>query len=101
MHQNIKRFGMKGSIDDDSSFPRLRAQYESLIVQQMRGEGYIPILGFGPFFSTKYLEKGNLYEFKISMYAIKIGEDKAWKIEGIDLDGNQHTRHTHQPKSNQ
>ena len=94
-----KRFKMEGTIGDDADFPRLREQYEQLVILDMRESGYIPILGLGPFFSTKRREK--LYEFVLTLYGVRVGKVKAWTLEGMDLDGKLVPRRIPPTKSKQ
>jgi hypothetical protein len=83
MHKDIKRFPLDGLMNDDSDFIRLRAQFETLIVHQMRDGGYVPVLDIGPLFSTKLLDDGH-YEFELTVYGVYVGRKKAWKVEGMD-----------------
>jgi hypothetical protein len=85
MHRKIRRFGMDGIIGDDSLFTRVRTQYEKMIIDDMRDRGYVPVLGMGPYFSTRLNIKG-YYDFVVTAYGVFVGERKAWKIEGIDVD---------------
>lgn len=82
MHSNVKRFQVEGIIDDDASFPRLRAQFEDMLVKEMRSSGYVPVLDLGPFFSTEYRHDEN-YDFVITAYGIYLGRRRAWEITGI------------------
>ena len=85
MHRDIKRFGFSGQINDDSDFIRLRAQWESMIIHQMRDDGYVPVLEFGPLFSTKYVDGS--YEFTLTVYGVYTGKKKSWNLEGMDGNG--------------
>ena len=100
MHKKIERFGFDGQIKDDSAFPRLRAQYESLVVHQMRDDGYVPVLDLGPLWSTKYQVKTDLYEFDLTVYGVYVGRRKAFSIEGMDGSGRFLPRYTPKTKSN-
>lgn len=84
MHKKIERFGFDGQIRDDSDFIRLRAQYESLVVHQMRDDGYVPVLDLGPLWSTKYEKETETYRFDMTVYGVFVGRKKAWSIEGMD-----------------
>lgn len=99
MHKNLKRFGMDGVINDDSDIPRLREQYENMVIRGMRDDGYVPILGLGPFWSTWYDMKKDWYEFVISIHGIYVGRRRACEIEGITVDGNSMMRPTPPSKS--
>lgn len=81
MHSNVKRFQVDGIINDDADFPRLRTQFEDMLVKEMRGSGYVPVLDLGPYFSTEYQE--NSYKFVITAYGIYVGRRKSWEIHGI------------------
>jgi hypothetical protein len=83
MHKPIKRFGFSGVVGDDADFPRLRAQYEDLIVKEMRDLGYVPVLDLGPYWSTKFTKETLSYEFIISIYAVHVGRRRSWEVEGM------------------
>jgi hypothetical protein len=92
-HKDLKRFPLDGQINDDSDFIRLRAQFETLIIHQMRDSGYVPVLDMGPLFSTK-LEKDGHYNFVLTVYGVYVGKKKAWTIEGMDGSGRFQPRYT-------
>jgi hypothetical protein len=91
-HKSIKRFGLEGTIADDSMFIRFREQQEFHLLAAMREAGYVPVLGFGPFFSTSYDEEKDTYTFVLSIYGIHVGVKKASTIEGIDGAGRWYER---------
>lgn len=86
MHRKIRRFGMDGIIADDSMFTTKKQQYIQLIIDDMRNRGYVPVLNMGPYFATSYNMEKNHYDFVVTAYGVFVGERKAWKIEGIDVD---------------
>lgn len=93
MHRKIERFGFSGQINDDSDFIRLRAQFESLVITQMRDDGYVPVLDLGPLFSTKYHKDGT-YTFVLTVYGVYVGRKKSRCIEGMDGSGKYLPRST-------
>jgi hypothetical protein len=93
MHKDIKKFPLDGRINDDSDFIRLRAQFETLMIHQMRDGGYVPVLDIGPLFSTQ-LEKDGHYTFVLTIYGVYVGKKKAWIIEGMDGGGKYLPRST-------
>lgn len=97
MHKDIKRFPLDGRINDDSDFVRLRAQYETMILHNMRDSGYVPVLDLGPLFSTR-LDKDGHYSFELTVYGIYVGRKKAWTIEGMDGGGKLLPRSTAKSK---
>jgi hypothetical protein len=82
MHSNVKKFQVDGIINDDADFPRLRTQFEDMLVKGMRSDGYIPVLDLGPYFSTEY-RQDETYNFLITAYGTFVGRRKAWEIQGI------------------
>jgi hypothetical protein len=97
MHKDIKRFPLDGIMNDDSDFIRLRAQFETLLIHQMRSDGYIPVLDLGPMFSTLLRSDGH-YDFELTVYGVYVGKVKAWKIEGMDGGGKYLPRSTAKSK---
>lgn len=87
MHKSIKRFGTNGIIGDDKDFESTRADLERLFIQDMRENGYLPVLGLGPTFSTKRDHEKNCYEFVISVFGLYCGKKKARQFSGVDVDG--------------
>lgn len=91
----IRRFRIDGVIGDDSDFIRLRSQYENLLTQHMRGEGFVPVLDLNPVFLTSY--ENDKYTFALIMYGMNVGKDDAWTVEGVS-DGKRLPRSTRQTK---
>lgn len=83
MHKTIKRFGLEGIVGDDADFPRLRSQYENMILKEMRESGYVPVLDLGPYWSTSFVKDKLSYQFILSVYGVYVGRKRSWEIEGI------------------
>lgn len=83
MNKKLKSFGMQGQIHDDSAIPRLRKQYEHMIEDDMRIQGYVPILDLDIQFSLEYDESADIYNFDIVLYGIYVGKKKAFLYEGF------------------
>lgn len=101
MHKKIERFGFDGVIGDDTDFIRLRSQYEALIVDQMRSDGYVPVLDLGPMWSTQWDKKKESYTFDLTVYGVYVGKRKACNIEGMDGTGKYLPRPTAKVKLKQ
>ena len=80
-HKQIKRFQVKVEFKDDSDMIRIRAQYESLLTQDMRGKGYVRVLDIDPSFSVEFT--GETWKFLMSIYGVYVGKKRAWQLEGI------------------
>lgn len=81
-HKRIKRFQIDGIFRDDSDMIRLRAQYEKMLIQSMRGDGYVQVLDIDPAFSVSYNNDENIWSFMLTMHGVYVGKVKAWQIEG-------------------
>jgi hypothetical protein len=80
-HKNIKKFQVRVEFKDDSDMIRIRAQYESLLTQDMRGKGYLRVLDLDPSFSVEF--NGETWVFLMTLYGVYVGKKKAWLSEGI------------------
>lgn len=80
-HKNIKRFQVTVSFKDDSDMIRVRAQYENLLTQDMKGKGYSRVLDIDPAFSVEF--DGETWVFLMTLYGVYVGKKKAWQSEGI------------------
>ena len=92
-HKPIKRFQVNVQFKDDSDMIRVRAQYESLLTQDMRGKGYLRVLDLDTSFSVEF--DGETWVFLMTLYGIYVGKKKAWQSEGI-TQGKLIPRITHQ-----
>ena len=82
LHKPIKRFQVNVEFQDDSDMIRVRAQYESLLVQDMRNKGYIPVLDMAPHFSVDYDNKNHKWKFFLTVFGTYIGKKRSWEYEG-------------------
>lgn len=87
MHRPIKKFGFSGQLGDDARFASLKAQYETLIVNNMREQGYVPVLDLDILWSTSYDAKTQEYTFAITVFGVYVGKAKAKIIEGMSGQG--------------
>lgn len=82
-HKKIRKFSIDGVLGQDSDIPRIRAQYESLLVHDMRGNGYVPVLDLDTLWSTEYNQAKDNWLFTLSIYGIYLGKKRAYKWEGF------------------
>ena len=80
-HKNIKRFQVKVNFKDDSDMIRVKAQYETLLLHDMRNKGYVRVLDIDTNFSVEFT--GETWVFLMTLYGVYIGKKKAWLSEGI------------------
>ena len=96
-HRRIKRFQIDVEFYDNSQLISLRPQYENLLVQDMRGKGYVRVLDIDPAFSVEFT--GETWKFLMSIHGVYVGKKKAWQSEGI-TQGKSIPRTTRQTISN-
>jgi hypothetical protein len=82
-HRNIKKFSIEGEFLNDSLIPITRAQYETLVVGDMRRKGYVPVLDLDTQWSTEYHEGKDRWFFALSIYGVYLGKKKAKLWEGL------------------
>jgi hypothetical protein len=83
-HKPLKRFGLEGSIYDDSAIWRLKIEYMRLIISEMRLSGYVPRIDIAPDFTMSYNERSESFNFELSLYGIYVGKRKSEWIFGVD-----------------
>jgi hypothetical protein len=83
-HKTLKRFGLDGSIYDDSAIWRLKIEYVRLIILQMRLSGYVPRIDIAPDFTIEYNDRTESFNFELSIYGIYVGKRKSEWIFGVD-----------------
>ena len=96
-HKQIKRFQVNVEFLDDSDIIRIKHQYESLLISQMRDKGYVRVLDIDPTFSVEF--NGETWKFLMTIHGVYVGKKKAWQLEGI-TQGKSIPRTIHQPISN-
>jgi hypothetical protein len=92
-HKRIKRFKVDVQFQDNAQLISLRPQYENLIIQDMRGKGYVRVLDIDPAFSVEFT--GETWKFLMTIQGVYIGKKKAWQYEGW-TQGKLIPRHTPQ-----
>lgn len=80
-HKRIKRFQIEVQFYDNAQLISLRPQYENLLVQDMRGKGYVRVLDIDPAFSIEFT--GETWKFLMTLHGVYVGKKKAWQLEGI------------------
>ena len=93
-HQRIKRFQIQVQFNDNSQLISLRPQYENLLIQDMRGKGYVMVLDIDPAFSVECTCE--TWKFLMSIHGVYVGKKKAWQLEGT-TQNKLIPRATHQP----
>jgi hypothetical protein len=83
-HKPIKKFSLEGSIYDDSAILKLKGEYLSLLMTEMKISGYVARLDIAPDFTMEYNEKSETFNFKLSVYGIYVGKRKSEWIFGVE-----------------
>jgi hypothetical protein len=80
-HKRIKRFQIEVEFYDNAQLISLKPQYENLLVQDMRGKGYVRVLDIDTAFSIEFT--GETWRFLMTLHGVYVGKRKAWQSEGI------------------
>lgn len=86
LHGDVRRFLVRGTIKSSKDFSRLQQEYRRIIIDVMRLQGYVEMVGWSPQFSTSWKEDDS-YEFIYSMCGIYIGIEESCKATGMDYTG--------------
>lgn len=81
-NKKIKKFGMAGTLSDDAAIPRMRQQYEKIILDSMRDSGYVPVLDLDPLFYISYEQSSNIFNFEIYLHGVYVGKKRATEYDG-------------------
>lgn len=84
IRDGIKIYEVEGEALDNAWITRNREMLEGSVYNDMRSNGYVPVLDFDPEFSSEYLADTETFKFKISVQGYKMG-DKAADYLGILL----------------
>ena len=83
LKRNIKSFYLNGIIKNDSDMVRLKEMYLKLLIDEMRSNGYVPVLDLDPQWCVKYNHLKDNYTFQLEVYGVYLGKSKAQKFEGF------------------
>jgi hypothetical protein len=62
---------------------RLKEMYLKLLTDEMRSNGYVPVLDLDPQWSIKYNHLKDNYSFQLEIYGVYLGKRKAQEVEGF------------------
>lgn len=80
MHENIKAFHDRGTMNGNINVIQEKERLVADLETSMRDSGYVPVLDLDPQFTRTLV--GDSYEFRLTIYGVKIKED-AWQVTGI------------------
>lgn len=97
MHENIKRYSLTGEVKYEY-LSQVREELERTVEDQMRLEGYVPVLDMDTQLTQSLRPDGN-FSVTMSIYGAYVG-DKAWKTAGL-MTGKPIMRYIPKAKSKQ
>lgn len=80
MHLDIKRFSLDGAIRE-KNIEVEKKRMEGFLESSMTDDGFVRVLDLDPQWSIVYDFENELYDFKLSLYGVKVKE--AWAYSGI------------------
>lgn len=93
MHENIKKFFLDGIVGDDENLVQSKEFLIKNLEDQMRDNGFVPVLDMDPQFTLSYNVEKDYYDFNLSIYGVKVGRQQSWDVAGI-MNGKTLTRST-------
>jgi hypothetical protein len=82
-HKSIKRFDIEGTLYDEADVSRLKNEYVSLVVLQMKDNGYVPRSDIDPDWTMMFLGDRDGFSFKLSVYGVYVGRRKSQQIDAL------------------
>lgn len=77
----IHSYSMEGMTNDEADIPDLVDTLYSCIVEEMRDEGYIPLLDLSPRIFNDY--NGGNFKITVGLFGIYVGKRKSREVEGV------------------
>lgn len=93
MHDDIKRFGLTGEITSDK-FVSARESLIKEVEDEMREEGYVPVLDLIAQFTRSLDPLRGVFHFELSIYGVYVGEEESCRVAGI-TNGTRVQKSTH------
>lgn len=97
MHEEIKKFALTGSINDEVNVVEAKERMVHFLETQMREQGHVPLLDMDPQYTQQFDPSNDEYEFILSVYGVYVGEDAAWDTAGV-MSGKTITKSTLRPR---
>lgn len=82
MHEEIRKFTRPGHLRDDCDLWRIKEVMIKDLEDEMRAEGYAPVLDLNPQWTTEYNVEKKRYDFIISMFGVFVGGEDLSTIIG-------------------
>lgn len=83
MTRRQHRFKQSGKAIDVETVYRLQSELITVILENMRRRGYVPILDERVEVLTSYNERDEIFDYEIAIYGIYVGKRRAERIYGI------------------
>jgi len=83
MHENIKAFHNRGTMEAMANVVKEMDQLVREIESSMRDAGYVPVLDLEPQFSRELDHSNDTYSFKVTVYGVQVKGKDAWEWAGI------------------
>lgn len=80
----IHNHSIEGRFKDDAKMIKTREKYESILEDQMRDKGHVPVVNINTQWFTDYDPENDAYDFILVMYGVYKGKRKAQEIIGWD-----------------
>lgn len=83
MARRIHQISIDGEFLSDAHMSKTRKQYEKLLLDEARDNGYVPVLDLDTNWSPAYDSPEDRWYFSLTMYIMYVGKKKAYEYEGF------------------
>jgi hypothetical protein len=83
MHDEVTRFPLEGVLTDKLNLAQHKERMVHFLEGDMRDNGFVPLLDMEPHYTQSYDPAGEHFVFKLSVYGVFVGKEKAWDVSGM------------------
>jgi len=98
MHDEIRKFYLEGELAE-TNIVNCKERIVYHLETMMRDYGYVPSIDNEPQFTLQYNPEAECFDFKLTVYGVKVEKERAWSISGV-TSGKEISKYTPRPKSN-
>lgn len=83
MHDEVTKFPLEGVLTDKLNLAQHKERMVHFLEGDMRDRGYVPLLDMEPHYTQSWNNDEGHFTFKLSVYGVYVGKDKAWDVSGM------------------
>jgi hypothetical protein len=96
MHDEIKKFYLEGELAE-VNIVETKERIVHHLENMMRDYGFVPSIDNEPQFTLQFNPETEAFDFKLTVYGVKVDKERAWGISGI-TSGKEISKSIRRPK---